>query len=178
MLTGGAPKRYAQAIFEIARADGSFEAWQRDLAAMESLVTDATGRQFFGSPKVDIADKRQVAERLLAARVQPRALNLARLLIRRGRFTEIAGVAVAFAEMVREHQGVAVAEVTTAVPLDDAARAEVARRLGALVGKRIDLRTRVDESIIGGLIARIDDYLIDGSVTGQLARMRARLEGR
>jgi F-type H+-transporting ATPase subunit delta len=178
MLTGGAPKRYAQAIFEIARADGTFEAWQRDLTTMESLVTDETGRQFFGSPKVDATDKRQVAERLLASRVQPRALNLARVLIQRGRFTDIARVAAAFAEMVRDYQGIAVAEVTTAVPLDDAARADVARRLGALVGKRIELHTKVDESIIGGLIARIGDYLIDGSVTGQLTRMRARLEGR
>jgi F-type H+-transporting ATPase subunit delta len=80
---------------------------------------------------------------------------------------------------VREHRGVAVAEVTTAVPLDAAEADDVSRRLGALIGKRIELRTQVDPSIIGGIIARVGDYLIDGSVTGQLSRLRSRLsEGR
>jgi len=179
MLTGGAAKRYAEAVFELARDTTTFDAWQRDLATMSQLVTDPAGRRFFSNPKVDSAQKRQVAEHILGTRVQPAALNLARLLIERGRFAEVDRIEQAYTELLRDYQGVAVADVTTAVPLDAAAAATVSRQLGALVGKRIDLRAHVDPSIIGGIVARVGDYLIDGSVTGQLSRLRARLaEGR
>lgn len=179
MLTGGAAKRYAEAIFELARDTNAFDAWQRDLAVMSQLVTDPVGRRFFSNPKIDTDQKRQVAERILTARVQPAAFNLARLLIERGRFAEVDRIEQAFIALMRDYQGVAVADVTTAVPLDEAAAAAVSRQLGALVGKRIELRAHVDPSIIGGLVARVGDYLIDGSVTGQLGRLRARLaEGR
>jgi F-type H+-transporting ATPase subunit delta len=177
MLTGGAAKRYAQAVFEIARDTDSFEAWRRDLAAMSQLIADEAGRQFFSNPKVDAGQKRQVAENYLASRVRPEALNLARLLIERDRFAQVDRVDAAFAELMRDYQGVAIADVTTAVPLDAAEAEVISRRLGALIGKRIELRSHVDESIIGGVVARVGDYLIDGSVTGQLSRLRARLVG-
>lgn len=177
MLTGGASKRYAQAVFEIARDTNSFEAWRRDLAAMSQLVADETGQQFFSNPSADAGQKRQVAEHYLASRVRPEALNLARLLIERDRFAQVDRVEAAFVELMRAYQGVAVADVTTAEPIDAATAEVVSRRLGALVGKRIELRAHVDPSIIGGVIARVDDYLLDGSVTGQLSRLRARLVG-
>jgi F-type H+-transporting ATPase subunit delta len=179
MLIGGATKRYAQAIFEIARDTDSFDAWQRDLDVMAQLVADETGRALFESPNVDNARKWQVASQFLSPRVQPRALNLARLLVERGRFAQADRIATAFAELVREHRGIAVAEVTTAVPLDQATTEIVGRQLAAIVGKQIELRPHVDPSIIGGVIARVGDYLIDGSVTGRLSRLRGRLaEGR
>jgi F-type H+-transporting ATPase subunit delta len=178
MLTGGAAKRYAEAIFEIARDAGSFEVWGRDLALMSRVVTDVAGRQFFANPKTDQAQKWLAAERILTNRVQPAALNLARLLITRDRFHQVDRIEAVFAELVREHQSVAIAEVTTAIPLDQAAAAAIARQLGAIIGKRIELRAHVDDSIIGGVVARVGDYLIDGSVTGQLRRLRTRLAER
>ncbi|MCC6626095.1 MAG: F0F1 ATP synthase subunit delta [Chloroflexi bacterium] len=179
MLIGGAAKRYAQAVFELARESTSFDVWSRDLHTLGDLVRDEAGRQFFSSPKADAAQKWRVAENYLASRVQPQALNLARLLIERGRFVVVDRVAVVFDELVREQRGVAIADVTTAVPLGPAEAEAVSRRLGAVVGKRIELTTHVDPSIIGGIIAHVGDYRIDGSVTGQLARLRARLvEGR
>lgn len=179
MQFGGAIKRYAQAVFALAHDSHSFDAWQRDLAAMADLVNDEEGRRLFNSPKVDADQKIQVAERYLRSRISPLAMNLTRLLIERDRFGQAARLSEAFAELVRDHQGLAVAEVTTATALDAAASATVSRQLGDIVGKRIELRERVDPAIIGGIIAHVGDYLIDGSVTGQLSRMRVQLvEGR
>lgn len=180
MMTGGAAKRYATAIFEIARDGNSFDVWQSDLDTMAQIVGDPHGREFFEFPKIDNSQKRQVVERLLSTRVQPAALNLARLLVERGRFPQVDRIAATLAELVRDHRGIAIAEVTTAVPLDPAAEADVARRLGAIVGRQqVDMQMHVDPSIIGGIIARVGDFLIDGSVTGQLRRLRARVaEGR
>ena len=74
-----------------------------------------------------------------------------------------------------ERRGIAVAYVTTAVPLNEEEQAAVQRRLGALIGKQIELRAEVDPNIIGGIVARVGDQLIDGSVLNQLRRLRERL---
>ena len=175
MEIGGAAKRYAQAIFALARETNTVRQWQGDLATLSQLVRDPEGRAFFGSPTVDRRQKWRAAEQLLTGKVQPAALNLARLLIDRDRFAEVERVEAAFTDYVHVLEGVAVADVTTAVPLDEAATADLRRRLSALVDRQIEMRTRVDPSIIGGVVARVGDYLIDGSVTGQLRRLRARL---
>ena len=175
MATGGAAKRYAEAIFEIAREHNSFDVWQRDLQALTQLAADPAAAEFLHSPKTETARKWQVAETYLRPRVQPPALNLARLLIERDRIGLLGRIAHTFADMVRQLRGIAVAEVTTAVPLDPLTTEEVRRRLGALVGKQIELRQQVDPAIIGGIVARVGDFLIDGSVRGRLTRLRARL---
>jgi F-type H+-transporting ATPase subunit delta len=69
-----------------------------------------------------------------------------------------------------------IAEVTTAMPIDKEAEAAIKQRLSDLVGKQVELRAEVDPSIIGGVVARIGDHLIDGSVSNQLRRLRDRLE--
>ena len=74
-----------------------------------------------------------------------------------------------------ERQGIAVGEVTTAVPLGPEELAIVRQRLGAVVGKDIEIRASVDPEIIGGIVARVGDQLIDGSVIGQLRKLRERL---
>ncbi len=175
MLTGGAARRYAEAVFEIARDTNAFDTWQQALDAMAQLVADEQVRVFFESPKVSNQQKRAAVERVLGQRLPPAALNLASLLIERGRFQEVDRIAAVYADLVRAHRGIVVAEVTTAVPLDGTATDNVRRQLGAMVGKSIELRTHVDPSIMGGIVARVGDYLIDGSVSGQLNRLRMQL---
>jgi F-type H+-transporting ATPase subunit delta len=72
--------------------------------------------------------------------------------------------------------GIVDAKVTTAEPIDRQAEAAIRQRLSSLVGKQVELRSEVDPSIIGGVVARIGDQLIDGSVSNQLRRLRDRLE--
>lgn len=175
MVTGGAPRRYAEAIFELAREANTFDTWQADLNTIAQFASDPGAEAFFQSPKNTGAQKRQLAETYLRDRVQPVALNLARVLVERDRLPLIGRVAEVFAAMVRAHRGIAVAEVTTAIPLDAAGAEDVRQRLGLLVGKQIELEQHVDPAIIGGIVARVDDFLIDGSVRGQLSRLRARL---
>ena len=80
-----------------------------------------------------------------------------------------------FSEMVMANRGVVLVDVTTADALDDAGKELVRERLKALVGKDVELRLHVDASIIGGIVARIGDQLIDGSVANQLRRLRVQL---
>ncbi|MDQ3346081.1 MAG: ATP synthase F1 subunit delta, partial [Chloroflexota bacterium] len=97
------------------------------------------------------------------------------MLIERRRTGIIPDLAALFDEAVLADKGIALVDVTTAEPLDDAGQDLVREHLGRLLGKRIELRLHEDPDIIGGFIARAGDQVIDGSVVHQLRRLRARL---
>jgi F-type H+-transporting ATPase subunit delta len=80
-----------------------------------------------------------------------------------------------YGRLVDEHRGIAHAEVATAVPLEPEEKDKLVRRLGDLVGREIVLTTRVDPAIIGGLVARVGDKLIDGSTKSRLLALRESL---
>jgi F-type H+-transporting ATPase subunit delta len=133
---------------------------------------------FFDNPQVPNARKRDTVAQLLGPEGQQLTRNFAGLLIERGRFGAIRQVYNAYHDQVLARQGIAVGDVTTAVPLNDAELAVVRDRLSTIVGKHVEVRATVDPSIIGGIIARVDDQLIDGSVTNQLRKLRERLVAR
>ena len=80
-----------------------------------------------------------------------------------------------FEELVRSHRGITRAEVRTALPLDDADRAELERTLERLAGRQVEFTETVDPGLIGGIAVRIGDRLYDASVRSRLERLRARL---
>ena len=173
-MASGAAKRYAQAVFELARERGTLDAWETDLSLLNDLMDDEIVAQFFESPSVTPEQKLETVEQVLG-RSQQEARNLARLLIERQRMGIVPDLYRAFSEMRLAEQGIAIAEVTTAEPLGLEEQEIVRQRLEAIVGKQIQLRMRTDPALIGGVVARVGDMLIDGSVIHQLRRLRARL---
>jgi F-type H+-transporting ATPase subunit delta len=171
-----AARRYAEAAFQIGRADGTLDAWERDLATLGGLLGNAELRRLLEHPAVTYADKEKVLRRLLGKdAVSDEAINLVLLMVRRGRPGAIHRMIDHFAELLRRERGVALAEVRTALPLDDDQRGAVRERLAHLTGQRIQIEETVDESLIGGIAVRIGDRLYDASVRSRLERLRARL---
>jgi F-type H+-transporting ATPase subunit delta len=80
-----------------------------------------------------------------------------------------------FGELLRRQRGIVMAEVRTALPLEDAQRSSVEERLAELTGEKVEMNEVVDESLIGGIAVRIGDRLYDASVRNRLERLRARL---
>lgn len=174
-MASGAAKRYVQAIVEIAREHKSFDAWQRDLEKLADLAQDEKVLAFLENPSVHDAKKKQAVDIVLKD-AQPEARNLAHLLIERHRVDIIPEIVEGFNEAVLAEQGIVLADVTTAEPLDPRMQDAVRQRIGELVGKKVMLRMHTDPAIIGGLIARIGDEVIDGSVQTRLRQLRMRLK--
>ena len=173
-MASAAARRYTEAIFSLARERGTFDQWQRDLDKLAALTGDPQASIVMASPKVSEEDKLAlITEQLRGS--QPETLNLARLLLQRGRLSIAAEMAETFRELALAELGIVIADVTTAAPIDKATEGAIKQRLSTLVGKQVEIRTHVDESIIGGVIARVGDQLIDGSVSNQLRRLRTRL---
>ena len=175
MIREIAARRYAEAAFEIAREAGTEDRWSEGLALVAAVFSNPEMTAVMQEARISTANKLAAAEQTLAG-VDPLVLNLARLLVNRGRTALAAQVAEAFQELLDAQRGIAHAEVTTAVPLSEGEAKAVAAKLGEITGKEVVVETRVDEGIIGGLVARIGDKLIDGSTRSRLAALKRRLE--
>jgi len=169
-----AARRYADAAFQIGRADGTLDQWERDLLILQEALGNEELRRLVQHPAVPFADKEKVL-RQVAAGVAPGPLSLALLMVRRGRPGAIDAMVERFRELVRRDRGISLAEVRTALQLGDEERTAIAERLRALTGNRIEMNEVVDESLIGGVSVRIGDQLYDASVRSRLERLRARL---
>jgi F-type H+-transporting ATPase subunit delta len=170
-----AARRYAEAGFQIARADGALDAWERDLGELRTLLTHREVRALVQHPAISYATKERILERLAGGAVAVGPLRLVLLMIRRGRPRQIESMVDHFAALVRRERGIARAEVRSALPLEEAQRAAVTARFGEITGSRIELSEQVDPSLIGGIAVRIGDQLYDASVRSRLQRLRARL---
>ena len=168
-------RRYSQAVFEIALEKKELDKWQSDLRKIASLNEDATFIAFLESPKFHFEDKtRLLSERL--GDINPLALNLVYLLINRGGLDMIGNIADEYQRLLDSYRGIEQAEVTSAIPLDEEDKAKLAQRLGAVVGKKVVLKSEVDSSLIGGIVARIGGKLLDGSTRNRLMALKKELE--
>ena len=170
-----AARRYAEAALEIGRADGTLDAWERDLALLGELLGHAELRRLLEHPAIPFARKEKVMQQVAGGDVSREALALVLLMVRRGRPGAIGRMVEHFGELLRRERGIVLAEVRTALPLDDEQRRAVATRLAELTGDRVEMNETVDESLIGGIAVRIGDRLYDASVRSRLERLRARM---
>ncbi len=169
-------KRYAQAAFEIALETGELERWQSDLEEMAQAVSDKEVVAFLESPKINFEEK----SKLLSGQMKeanPLALNLALLLISKGRLDTVGEIADEYQRLWNSRRGVEPAEVTTAVPLTKEDEEKLTRYLGRIVGRKVEIRSDVNPGIIGGFVARIGDRLLDGSTRSRLAALKKEMVG-
>ncbi|HLH21461.1 MAG TPA: F0F1 ATP synthase subunit delta [Chloroflexota bacterium] len=169
-----AARRYADAVFDLAKQENSYDAWSTDLDRLAALLEVPVAARALTSPVVSPAQKMRVIEAEVP-NLMPHTRNLLQLLLHRDRLGLLPDIAAAFHERLNRERGIVTAQVTTAEPLDAAAQAALVAKLSAYVGKQVRLETSVDPSIIGGVVARIGDQLIDGSVRGRLETLRRRL---
>lgn len=174
-MASSAAKRYAQALFSLGKEQGTLDTWQRDLDVLASLTSDPGLATFLSNPSIAEQRKLGALEQTLDRDTQPETRNLVRLLIERDRVSLIPQIRELFADQLREERGIAVAHVTTAEPLSSEEQAFVREHLERLTGKQIELVPAIDPDIIGGVIVRIGDQVIDGSVRNKLERLRSRL---
>jgi F-type H+-transporting ATPase subunit delta len=170
-----AARRYAEAALELARRDGTLDAWLAELRLAVELVGVEEAATVVDNPAIAWDQRRAIITGLLGSRVGTPTRNLVLLLARRGRLAILPRVSDEFKRLVDREHGVVVANVTSAQPLEAADLAAIAERIRAMAGARVEVQAAVDPQLIGGLTVRVGDRLIDASVRGRLARLRASL---
>jgi F-type H+-transporting ATPase subunit delta len=179
-VTGGeaVARRYAKAIFALAKRDDRVETIRRELERVaRELEEHAELRAFLGRPwEAPRAKRAAVVEVATLLGVSPLTRDLVGMLAARGRIDGLRQIGEAYRELLDTDQGRVRARVRTAVALTQDERASLARSLGrALGGKQVLLEEVVDPTLVSGFVAEIGSFVLDGSIDGQLARIRERL---
>jgi F-type H+-transporting ATPase subunit delta len=172
VIKGATARRYAGAVFELALESNQVDSWRTDLETLASYFGNKRLQFILREPKISGERKDEIVRDLLAAKLRPEALNLAFLLVERDLVDHAPAIYAEFEKRYNDYKGQAIAEVTTAIPLDEALRNQVRGELEQMTGKHIILQERVDPGILGGAIARIGDTLIDGSLKWRFALLR------
>jgi len=170
--------RYARALFDVALKEGShLEEVETQLAAFVALFTQhPTLAKVLLNPAVPVSRKRgAVAELVETIGVTPVLGKLLILLAERDRLIVLPDLLSSYRERLLDHRHVVRAELTTATPLSADRAQDIEKRLSQVTGKTVTVSSRVDPSIIGGVVARLGGTVYDGSVTHQLEKIRARL---
>ena len=171
-------RRYAQAAFALAREHSNLDRWEEDLARAGEVLGDSDVMGFLDAPQVSDSVKLDGIGKLLSD-VEVLVRNTVNLMTVNRDITKFPDMHRVFGEMADEHRGISRAEVTTAVPLDDIRRGQLAGGLAKLVGRdEVIVTESVDPEIIGGVVAKVGDRLIDGSTRTQLRAMRDSLAER
>jgi F-type H+-transporting ATPase subunit delta len=174
-----AASRYARALVDVVTAAGSNIDPARvltELREIEAVITSSTAIQnALLSPAVPPARKRAVMARLMPQGVIPQVRNFVFVVIDHRRIQEFASIVEAFEVFLDERLGFIRADVSSAQALTEIQRGELEMELSRLSGKKAKLRFATDPALLAGVVARVGSVVYDGSVRGQLVRMRAKL---
>ena len=166
-------RRYAQAFYDVARDLGTVGELRQQLAGAVELVGDPRVATALANPRLPARARAQLLEMLPGAGPQTR--NLVRLLLERHRIAVLPTVLDNYDRLVDRDAGVIRAEVITAIPVDERLEGEIRQTLAQRFGGAVQTFIRQDPSIIGGLVIRIGDRVIDSSVRTRLEQLRAAL---
>jgi F-type H+-transporting ATPase subunit delta len=170
-----AARRYAEAAFEIAQRDGTVDGWRSDLHNAAAILGDDRVARQLANPALALEARAKLVDDLVGKHVSKPALNLVQLLLRRGRIDQVTRVAGQFRQLDNRRQGITEATATAAAELTPAEVRALTARLEDFTGGRVELAVTVDPALLGGVLVRVGDQLIDGSVRGRLERLRNRL---
>jgi F-type H+-transporting ATPase subunit delta len=174
---GSVARRYARALFGIGVDAGKFEQLGQEIDDFAALLEESPElRQALENPVFQPSEKRAVLEKLLPRIAPtPEVQRFVLLLLERRRIVLLPAIARAYRDMTDAHLGRVRAQVTSAEPLAQPVLDRVRRSLEQRTGKQVIVETAVDPELLGGVVARVGDLVLDGSVRTQLQDLRAKL---
>lgn len=176
MLTSRLASRYAQAIYELAAEQQALDSVEEQLVLIEqTLDGSADLATLLFHPQVSVEAKKDTIDKVFGTQLTKHVRNFLLLLVDKRRETALPGIIKEYRILANQARNITEAEVTSAMPLAENERAALIAKLSAVTGKSIILKTNVDQRILGGVIVKIGDKLIDGSVSRQLASLQAAL---
>lgn len=174
-----AAQRYAQALFELSHEQGEDEYVEAQLEALSASFKAEPGTErFLLNPALGKAEKRRIVQRLFAGS-RPKAdellVKFLLLLFGKNRFYLIHDVAASFRSIADLSQGQGIVEIRSAAPLDEGRRSAIVSRMEKITGKKMVVRSQVDAAILGGVVVKVGNKVIDDSVRTKISDFRKEL---
>lgn len=169
-------RSYAEALFRAGRTQGNTAQLKQQSVVLEAVIADHNRLlTFFDNPQIATEDKEGLIERVFTPRFDPLLIRLLGMLVRRDRTVHLAPILERFRELVEQADGVYPAAVASPRELPDDEKQRLQQALESFTGYRLNVEFHVDPDLIGGIVFRFRDLLIDGSLSSALHELRRRL---
>lgn len=169
---------YAEALFNVVQAEGEIEPVEDELYRFGKILEgNHELKQALSDKSIDSGQRIKVLEDLLADKVSPHTLGLLTFIVGQGRARQMPQILQELSELASEARNAVVAEVRSATPLDPRQRAALQSALSKATGKKVAVKVMVDPSLIGGIVAKIGETIIDGSVKRRLEQLKDQVRG-
>lgn len=162
---------YARAVFELAQADGTLDQWSKMLQVLKLVVTDRGMQAVITNPVLDDQKLTDVLVDICGEHLDEQGQNFVAILVQANRLLVVPQIAELYEKLKAEAEGTAEVKVISAYPLDDKQKETIREVMSKRLGKKIEITTDVDESLIGGAIIRSGDSVIDASLRGSLKQL-------
>jgi F-type H+-transporting ATPase subunit delta len=168
---------YAAALMSIAQTNDLVDRFGEDISGLLNVLRESEPlRQFLSNPFVKPDAKKAVLQQIVGDQVHPLVRNFLLVLVDRRRIAFLEGVCQQFQALLRQLKQTVLAEVTSAVPLNEGQRQAVSEQVIGLTGARqVELETKLDPDLLGGVIIKVGSQVVDASLRGQLRRIGMRL---
>jgi F-type H+-transporting ATPase subunit delta len=178
-LTAKIAEPYGQALMSLAQTHNLTDRFRDDVAGLLTLMQESEELgTFLSSPVFKPDQKKAVLQRLLGEQIHPYMLSFLKLLVDHRRIPMLADICKQYQTLLRRLNQAVLAEVSSTMDLTDEQKQAVRDKVMAMTGARqVDLETRIDPELIGGVIIKVGSQVIDASLRGQLRRISLRLSG-
>lgn len=168
-------KRYARALFELAKEQGEADRIGEELRAVADALGEPETAEFLRHPSIGAVEKLAVLDKALDGRVSEPVLRTLHLMVKRGRAAALAALSGHYDRLADEDAGRVTAIVYTPMPLTEQQAEEIAAHYGKLTGKHVRVKNEINKELLGGMQVRIGDRLYDASLSAKLARLKKQL---
>lgn len=173
MAPQGLVQGYADALFRVLQAEGELDRVENELYHFgKTLESNHELRQALSDQSVPVDKRVSVVQDLLEKKASPHTIGLITFIVAQGRARQLPQILDELSDLAAEARQHVVAEVRSAVSLDDKQQDELAVALGKATGKNVEVKVVVDPSVIGGVVAKVGDTVIDGSIKRRLEQLR------
>jgi F-type H+-transporting ATPase subunit delta len=160
---------YAQALFQIAEAEGALEQVEDELFRFARILENETRlREAITDPALPAERRAEMVQELLTNKATPHTINIISFIVQQGRARELPKIFDSLVQLAAEERRKAIAEVRSAFPLDEQQRERLKQAIESATGKQVELKVLVDPAVIGGLLVRVGDQIFDGTVRRRL----------
>ena len=164
---------YAEALFQVARAEEMLDRVEEELTRLnKSLDSNAELREFLSTPQITSEGKKSALAQIFGGKISPITLHWMNMVVDQGRQRRLSMIIEAFLTLTEEAREKVTAEVITAIPLPEDLAKRLEQELSKVTKKRVFLKPMVDDSILGGVIVKVQNKVIDGSVRHRLEEIK------
>jgi F-type H+-transporting ATPase subunit delta len=164
---------YARALFNVVQAEGELDRVEDELFRFGKVLdTNHELKQALSDQSIDRAQREKILNELLEEKVSPHTLGLLTFIVGQGRARQLPQILEQVSGLAAEARDSVIAEVRTAVPLQQEQRDALAAALSKATGKKVEVKALVDPDVLGGVVAKIGDTVIDGTVRHKLEQLR------